>query len=295
MGAVLLAGAVGVVACSSDDDKSNGGGDDQPAPKSGFVNVFNSKIVVGSVEAGSYQATASFVDASGLTGGEQGTKCETTKDGSCTLVLCPTGTAADAGPGTDGGTAKIVHAGPIDITGASESPLKLDPLSDGTYKSAQGGKSIWNGGEELKIHAAGNTSAVGSFDATLKAPSNVNVTAPAWEATSSGPTIDRSKDLDLAWSLSGGSASGQIQTFLSGLAAGGGKSASLTCTHAVADGKAKIPSALLSKFEAAKTSFSMLAVEKNTQTVSPDWKVTLLLQSTASREGGVAAGLATVK
>ncbi|WP_394831243.1 hypothetical protein LVJ94_32505 [Pendulispora rubella] len=281
------------MACSSDDDKSNGGDDDR-APKSGFVSVFNSKIVVGTVEAGSYQAIASFTDASGVTGGVQGAKCETSKDGGCTLSLCPTSSGTDAGPVGDAGAAKIVHAGAIDITGASESPIRLEPQSDGQYKSAQGGKSIWAGGEDLKIHAAGNTSGVGAFDAALKAPSNVKVTAPAWGTQ--GPTIDRSKDLELAWSVSGGSASGQIQTLISGLAAGGGKSATLTCTHAVADGKAKIPAALLGKFEAAKTNFSMLAIEKGTQNVSPDWKVTLLLQSTATREGGApAAGLATMQ
>ncbi|WP_394823171.1 hypothetical protein [Pendulispora albinea] len=281
VGIFFFAGALGAVACSSSDDKKSTSGEN---PKAGYVTLTNTKLTVGGTTVGNYTVAAGFIDGSGTKmSGEQA--CETSKEASCEIKICEL-QGQDGGADNDAGLPKIVHAGVIDITGAQLPVTKLSPDSSGSYKSIADRKSVWTGGEDIKIHAAGNPSGVGEFTANMKAPSLVKVAGPAWGATS--VKIPRSKDLDLTWSAEG-TASGQVKVIL--MDQGKSKVASAECSFPATEKKAKIPSSVLGKLQAGQGLFYVRAYEEATQAVS-GYEVKLTLTAPAAREGGQATSVA---
>ncbi len=156
-----------------------GGGHPGGSTKNGFIEL----DATGS-------AFAEFVDATNVVAN---VKCSNKMFGACTLTACATVM-------TDGGATQphIASAGLITVDGELM-PLRLEPQSNGMYQPNGGGG--WSGGEHLDVKAAG--AEVPAFAATLTAPHAGTVEAPPMMDSM---TIDRTKDLALAWTAQGADA-----------------------------------------------------------------------------------------
>ncbi|WP_394839743.1 hypothetical protein LVJ94_22910 [Pendulispora rubella] len=276
-----IAGSVG--ACSSSDNNGNpgdkdggpgqdgggtndgGGGEETPNGKTGSVSVINSSFQ----GTPFYSVSAGFTDASALISGESG-KCETSTEGACTVIKCPTPVVSDAG------TPKQVSAGTIEISGADISPaFKLEADSDNKYEGENGSKSLWKGGEDITIKASGDASGVGSFEKTLKA-------APPITVSGASQTIDRTKPLELTWTFAG-SAAGDIAVALT--TTGNAGSVSVSCAAPIADKKITVPAAALGQLPKGAGFFATAAGSLNTIKVS-DYTVRLTTVSSATGKNG---------
>ncbi len=277
-GVMSAASVAAVTACSSSDNNGGGGGDNGPPPaKSGYVLLTNARLSEGNLDVQSYSATAAFTDATGVTVPNAMANCTITQEGGCSVHVC-SASGADAGPEGDAGTAKVVGAGNINITGGKE-PVALAANSDGTYPEVSSQTSLlWSGGEAITIAAAGDNTGVGTFTAALQAPSFISLSAPAFDHGHA--TIDRSKDLQLTWSAEGtptGNVIFQLEDPTGSIGA--------ECTFAASAGQGSIGASTLAKFTTSDGVLSLHTESKTVQQVG-DYKITSQLLTTFAPSGG---------
>ena len=104
------------------------------------------------------------------------------------------------------GTATYRNAGPVTVSGGSV-PISLTPMtpdaSSGTDYNAIFGftSSLFSGGESFTFAATG--AEVPAFTATVVAPSTIDLQSPVVPSDGMPFALDRSADLDFAWSSGG--------------------------------------------------------------------------------------------
>ncbi|WP_394821711.1 hypothetical protein [Pendulispora albinea] len=276
----FTSGAMGVAACgSSNGDGREGGKGGSDNPKYGSIHIATAKVSGGAADPGHW-ADADFIDQSS-SGPRK--RCETSVEGACTVRVCSSSEIP-----ADGGQPKRVHAGIIRIRSAAlPSSIELMPNASASYSEAHGREQLWSGGEEIQISADGNPDSVPAFNKTLNAPSLFTLLTPNWSASEDGPTLDRSKDLDLSWLLAG-TASGTMSVNLWSAPAGD-RALDVTCTYPASDGKAKIPASVLGILPAGRGGLGAAILEKRVVAVS-DWEITLLLDARGARANGSSSG-----
>ncbi len=163
---------------------------------------------------------------------------------------------------------------------------------DFTYSDAKGHVSLWVGYEHLQFEASGNPNGIGAFSGKVQAPSHITVSKPPWEADQ-GPTIDRSKDLAVAWSTDE-VASGKVQVVLSG--ASTERSYFLVCELPLSDSKGSIPASVLGKFPSGEADFGVYTTDQTHVAVpGSDWNISLELNTVGALTDGIAVGTAILQ
>jgi hypothetical protein len=310
--AITLAALAAVVACSesstSNNDPSNpgnggdgggggGGGDggNNPGPgpgtkvKAGTVTMTQTVFSAAGTEVVSTVAAAGFYEGTLNASGSGDFSCKESKEGDCTITECDLGPTPDGGTETDAGTTKSPHAGEIAIKSASE--MKLTPDADGKYEGKNEQSRLWTNGGDISVKAAGAD--VPAFEKSLKAPSAVKVTAPAWPALGTALEIDRANDLDITWSDGG---AGSVQAMVSSSSDDNTKFATVSCVFKSDTGGAKIPKAALSKLIAGDRASIYVSAATIEEVTAGDWKVSVMAMTPATTSGGdMASGQAQIK
>lgn len=308
--AITLAALAAVVACSesstSTNDPSNpgnggdgggGGGDGGHTPtpgpgtkiKAGTVTMTQTVVSAGGTEIVNAVAGAGFYEGTLNASGSGDASCTESKEGDCTITECDLGPTPDGGTETDAGTTKSPHAGEIAIKSASE--IKLTPDADGKYDGKSEQSRLWTNGGDISVTAAGAD--VPAFETSLKGPSAVEVTAPAWPALGAALEIDRANDLEITWSDGG---AGSVQAMVSSSTDDTKKVATVSCVFKSDTGGGKIPKAALSKLIAGdKASISVHAATIE-EVSAGDWKVSVAAMTSATTSGGdMASAQAKIK
>ncbi|WP_394842187.1 hypothetical protein LZC95_34550 [Pendulispora brunnea] len=273
-----VAATASTAACGGDDSSEKGSVREALARsdglKVGHVALYNQKTELRSVHGGS----------SNFYGGWRpppNPRCETTTEGSCTVSRCQRLTSADYGPSFE---LIEASAGLVEIR-RSNSPevLTLGPGRSGLEAAG----SLWSGGEQFTIKAAGDSDGVPGFETSLKAPSMVKVTAPG-QPTAGGWIIPRSRDFELQWTYEG-EPSGVVTI---GMGDGRFNLDSVECKVPVQNGGVKIPASALAVLSAGTGYWSLHLLEEKTIEVEGGWKVTASLFTEGAGPG--AGGLASV-
>jgi len=203
-------------------------------------------------------------------------ECKTYPEGSCTAEVC--GPVSLPSPGWE---IKKFAAGVIEISGARISPaIRLEPVNSTQYPELSLPGLVWSGGEDIRFRAAGQPGGVPAFEATLKAPSLITVTAPVWGDSLS---VDRSKDLAISWTLEGAASGVVAARFTTDTSSG---STTVTCRYPAADKHGTIPSASLKRLTPASGAGFDVELNEEKHLQVGDWPVRLALLSHASRPGG---------
>ncbi|WP_394824800.1 hypothetical protein [Pendulispora albinea] len=299
--------AINVVACgSSSDEGSNSGqslkggpgshgaaGDGGPGgqngsggerPKVGKIHVENTKATIRSRAVQNYLASVLFSDRANLQ-----PKCEAVPDGQCTVYTC---TGSISG---DQNNVHIYRGGIVRIAGTAVSPaIQLEPGAGPLeYSPVSGNVSLWSGGESIQVTGTGDPNGAPAFAQTLKAPSLITLSSPTWTRREGGPTIDRSKNLELAWNVAG-AASGTVALFLGGPDSAE-KFSFAQCAFPVADLKGTVPASVLGKLPAGQGEFTVDAEETSVVPAGSDWDIEVSLASTGALADGLATGDATFR
>jgi hypothetical protein len=271
---------------------STGPGAGTTVTKSGTVSLVQSKMTILDKDYSSYTASATFIQATSYSSTVSSTGCTTSTDGDCSIVDCDASNAvvSDAGapPAADAGAPQgNPSAGDITVTGDKE--IVLSPNAAGVYAPKTEQVSLWTAGNDLAVKAKGAD--IPAFDKTLKAPGAITLTAPEWPtAPGQAVAIDRSADLDLAWTDGG---DGDVSASISSVA--GKKTTFITCTFKAAGGTGKITKAALGKLQTTTTGTISLLSTASDIVDAAGWKVTVSASSPASTSaGGAASGIANI-
>jgi hypothetical protein len=142
-----------------------------------------------------------------------------------------------------------LNAGPITVTGIRMPPtLLIDYTDNGAtgpsdYKGVRGDTRFFEDGDVLSVRGAGGPDLPAFKVESLKAPSEITVTAPSC-VTGSCPDIDHTQDLLFTWENGG---DGKVNVLFETVA--DAQVVLLECKFDAAGGKGTVPSALLSKLD----------------------------------------------
>lgn len=221
----------------------------------GTVSISQNVIMAAGMSFVSSSASATFVNATGGSGG--GGNCTMTTMGECQVTEC-TVMPSDAGTGSDAGMVTPVNAGAITITGGAipmGSPITLMPGANGLYMPFTGMTRLWMGAGMLHVTAAGMSGGVPMFDQMLATPGDVTITAPM--VTPPTPlAINRSMPFDARWT---GGTSGRVNVNLTASMSSGGTTHATTvvCRYMAAAGMGSVPSAALMRLPTGMGVFSI--------------------------------------
>ncbi|MBS2018128.1 MAG: hypothetical protein JST00_34975 [Deltaproteobacteria bacterium] len=287
--AVIVGSSVmglGVACTSSNNGGSSSGtsGDvaDGAASSSGGEGGSSSGTVdaAGAKGGGSIQLTststsstfaAAFADATAVAL----PSCTRTTIGSCVVNECP------IQPLPEGGTARLLSAGAITVTGGviPAPGITVEPDANGSY-AKQGVGALWAGGETFSFVAAG--AAVPGFTQTVNAPSPIDIATPTLPAPPTGIDVPRATDFTITWAT-GATSVGKV-----GITMGSASTStnnSIVCTFDVAAKTGTVPSAALAKMVGAQGSL-LIGVSSDSQQLQKDYLVTTTL-SMPGRANGV--------
>ncbi|WP_394845294.1 hypothetical protein LZC95_50730 [Pendulispora brunnea] len=265
-------GLFGIAACGASDGKGDSqaqsplvADDEERTATVDFVG-YNHKGDVG------YSAAAEFIQGRLYGPGAKETRV---KEGSCTITNWQLFDREDPEH-----PPVFVSAGEIALSGAKLPPNSvMKPTDNFRYPYFYGTELLWTGGEDIRIAAAGSPRGVGAFDATLKAPSHITVTKPSLDDIEA---IDRSKDLELAWTNLE-AASGTVWVTIEAIDEGFQGGVNVKCEYPASLETAKVPASTLRVFPVARYG-SMLIESAERQTVTvPPWKVNVALRAEGTR------------
>jgi hypothetical protein len=189
--------------------------------------------------------------------------------GACTVDIC---TADDTGSPTP----RYYGAGLITVTGGLRD-VEAAAAADGSYAGVvDDTRPLWNGGETLRITAAGD--AVPAYEVTLQAPPRIVVSKPV---TSNGAVaIDRTADLLVEWSGAAKNVEISISADGDGTTYGG-----IDCIVPTESGRAAVASSLLSRLPAGSGTVVIQSVSQQ-NIVAGDWMIYVLAGSLAADVSG---------
>jgi len=273
---LCLIGVLGIVACGSDGDgrsqgKSSGLADGETEAR---VDVLTAKHVT----------TGQFAMAWFTKGRSYGpgSKCTESQEGSCTLTSC------EAFDQENPPHPPIsFSAGPIALSGAKiPANVALQPGDENIYRNWWSNDVAWVGGESIRIVAAGAADGVPAFEALLPAPSLITLTKPYWGLGSLA--VDRSKDLELAWTHSG-AASGTLNVRLSGGSQDFRTSHAVVCAFPMENDAAVVPASVLGKIR--PTALGSIAIEtaERQTVVAGSWHVNVSLRTEGAQKDGLSS------
>lgn len=267
-----------------DGGSSGDGGGETTDAKIGTISMTQTSFTAGPTTVDSYSLIASFsAGGAGADMGGGGAKCNTTKDGDCTAMECDI-TPVDAGSSGavgDAGVAKLQHAG--DITVASELDVTMSPDDKGSYPYKTGQVKLFGSEQEIAVDAKGAD--IPAFATTLKAPTFITLTEPAWPAAGQQLTVDRANALAFKWDAG---TSGDVMVSLSTVSST--KLASISCTWKASAGQGSIGTAALGKLTTdGQGSIAVNASSTSTVTAG-DWKVNVSALSPAKAGSSLASG-----
>jgi len=232
---------------------------------------------------------ASFVEAAAVAGVPGTSKCTTTKEGSCDVMVCDLPASSGGGsndpPPQGGEVKKSPSASDITIKAADE--ITLSPDGKGNYTPMTGQTALFAAGDDVLVKAKG--AEVPAFSKTIKAPGIINVTAPEWPALGEAFTIDKANDLELTWENGG---EGDVQATISSVA--DKKTSMITCKFKAADGTGKIAKAALGKLVASETGSISISSANTAAFDQNGWKLNVLIMSPGTAGGGMASGVAHI-
>jgi hypothetical protein len=159
--------------------------------------------------------------------------CDEIAIGDCHVRACPPMRPGDA----------PASAGTVVAKGTLQ-PIVLTPDQDASYSQFSSVTPLWSGGETLTVTADG--AEVPRFSVVLTAPSLLVVTMPALGGGQPTPVVDRSRDLQLAWS---GSGVGSLYVVFANLLAG---DPSVDCSYPASAGRGVVPAAVLEMLSPGK-------------------------------------------
>lgn len=270
---------------SSDPNGGDLGDDDSDdAPKgvkTGTIVLSQTVSVFGDQTYASAVATAYFVDAE--PGAASASNCTSSTVSGCDVTECELGGAG----ASDGGAAKALpNAGTVTIQGGAlpSKGWSLEPTgSNGAYQPATSQSLVFEAGDTLTVSATGGD--VAPFaDQSVSAPGDLVVSAPVFDAQSR-TSIDRTKDLNVAWS---GATEGKVTIDVTSTRLNE-RSVSLHCVVDAAGGSAKVPSAALSKLEKADGSsvYGSLSISPSSETTFSAGAYTTTFRVTATGKVGM--------
>lgn len=259
---------------------TSSGGTTKPT-KVGTVSLSQTSFKAGAQTFFTFSASAFFAEAAATTGDN---KCKTSTEGACQIVECDTSGATTPPPsGTPG---KAPHASDITVTGAGNVTLTAD--DKGVYAAKTGQTELYKPDTDVAVKAKGDS--VPAFDKSIKAPSNITVTAPAWPAAGQPFQLDRTKAINLTWT---GGTSGDVSASFASTTTG--KLASVTCKFPAKDGKGDVPAAALGKLLVTTSGTIALSTSSTVAFDAGDWKLSLMAIGGAMAGTSPASGLANIK
>lgn len=270
----------------SSDPNGDDLGDDDPddAPqgvKTGTIVLSQTVSVFGDQTYASAVATAYFVDAE--PGAASASNCTSSTVSGCDVTECELGGAA----ASDGGAAKAMpNAGTVTIRGGAlpSKGWSLEPTgANGAYQPATSQSLAFEAGDTLTVSATGGD--VAPFaDQSVSAPGDLVVSAPVFDAQSR-TSIDRTKDLNVAWS---GAKEGRVTTDVTSTRLNE-RYVSIHCVSDAASGSAKVPSAALSKLEKADGTsvYGSVSISPSSETTFSAGAYTTTFRVTATGKVGM--------
>jgi hypothetical protein len=122
------------------------------------------------------------------------TGCTAQTFGACTAYTCDTGLTISQPPPVSAGTVEV---------SAGAKAITIQPATNGTYpNSGSLPVPLWGDGDVVTFSATGDVAP--AFSRSVWAPGPVTITAPSTPPSGSRGTIDRTKDLAVAWTNGGG-------------------------------------------------------------------------------------------
>lgn len=273
-----------------DGGSSSGSSGGEADAKIGTISMTQTSFTAGPTTIDSYSLIASFATGGTAVGsGGEGTKCNTAKDGDCTVTDCdlsPTDAGSSSGGVSDAGTPKQKHAG--DITVAADLDVTMTPDDNGSYPYKTGQVKLFGSEQEIAVDAKGAD--IPAFSTTLKAPTFVTLTEPAWPAPGQPLAVNRANALAFKWDAG---TSGDVMVSLSTVSST--KLASVSCTWKASAGQGSIGAAALGKLTTdGQGSIAVNASSTSTVTAG-DWKVNVSALSPAKAGSSLASGQITVQ
>lgn len=233
-------------------DPDGGGSEPESNGKTGAVLVTQTTVSAGSTTYTSSMVSAYFADAPA---GSAPSNCKTSTVDACTVNECD----LTGGSSSDAGVVTPPNAGTITVRGGMlpADGWSIEPKgSAGTYTPMTSQEAVFKGGDSLRVSATGGD--VPAFDnVSVHAPNDLELSQPTFDAQRR-TTLDRTKDLDVAWS---GASEGRVVIDVSTSQANH-HSVNIHCVVDAASGQAKVPSAALAKLDAADgtTTFGTIAI-----------------------------------
>ncbi|WP_394834708.1 hypothetical protein LVJ94_50260 [Pendulispora rubella] len=207
---------------------------------------------------------------------------EIVEEGNCTATFFEPGDAKDPER-----PPVFVSAGDIFFSGAKISPnTVMRPDKSNYYPKLSDTAVLWVGGEDIRIDVLGSRDGVGAIKATLKAPSLITLSSPSWEQDRL--TLDRAKDLDLAWTQSG-VASGTVKVRIEALDKYMESGVHVTCAFPVSSGKGVVSARVLKHLPLSSSAWIDIQTAEEGIAAAPPWNVKLRLHSGGSRANGRAS------
>lgn len=228
-----------------------------PTPKTGSVSLVQTTFSTGASGSGS----ARFYSKAPVAPG-----CALSTVAGCTVTECDLSKASTE-PFDFGDSAG-------DISFSGPSLTRVLPFTDGGYGVFLTSDRMWSPGDALVATASG--AAVPAFTATLIAPAEIALTAPACSAASCG-TVSRTGDLTVSWT--GGS---DVQALLRATKAG---VSSIEIVCPLAASPATISAAALAKLGSSDAGFTGsfgVSSSKTTKVVAGSYDVTMTATATGA-------------
>jgi hypothetical protein len=242
----------------------------------------------------SFSAMAVFTETTGAVVDPGALPCTSSTEGACSTSVCDaTGVVGPATPPPANPPPPDQPASPSasDITISDAQTIVLSPGAKGTYAPQTGQTALFAAGDDVNVTAKG--AEIPAFTTTLKAPSIISLTAPAWPQAGTALDIDHTADLPLTWD---NGATGTVQVMIS--SAADKKSSVTICKFSADAGQGTVTAATLGKLVVADTATGSISIS-NASTTEVDqsgWKINVTAQSPATAAGGaMASGLAHIK
>ena len=265
-----------LAACGGGDNNDGGSSTVErtgPLPSDGVKEAGVYALSVKGAEAPQFSVQAEFIQGRMSSHGEE---CTTETKGSCTIRFCKEGNL----PPPEVPHA-LMGAGAIAITGA-----RL-PADHTYYAITQGSAhpgithdaiTVWDGGEEIHVTAAGEADGIPAFETTLNAPSFVTMTTPIF--AQKDMALDTSKDFEATWTHEGAGSGNVILRFAqSATVALKEVGQAVECAYPASSDRGTIPASVLQRMKAYLTAAMDITTREKRIVNAGDWKVEVNLGS----------------
>lgn len=255
--------ADGATSSSGGEDGSSSGTVDAAGAKGGGSILLSATSTSSTFSAAFANATAVALPS-----------CTRTTVGSCMVNECP------IQPLPEGGTAQLLSAGSITVTGGviPAPGITVDPDANGSY-AKQGAGALWAGGETFTFVAAG--AAVPGFTQTVNAPSPIDIATPTLPAPPTGIDVPRASDFTITWAT-GATSVGKVGVTMG--SANTTTNNSIICSFDVSAKSGTVPAAALAKMVGDSGSL-LIGVSSESQKLQKDYLVTITLGMPARANG----------